>query len=110
MPGNNDPELTRFLQECNVITGSDNGKPIFNEYYLCHDPKERLYINHFWQDSLIPHEGVPREDRDEIERFLALMHEYKQRTGHDQKPAFAIPLEMSSKDHEFLKLDTIHGA
>ena len=107
LPGNNDPELTTFLRECNVITGFAAGKPVFNEYYLCHDPKERLYINHFWQDSIIPHEGVPGWDRDEIQRFLALMHEYKQRKGHDEKPAFAIPLEMSSNDDEFLKLDTI---
>ena len=109
LPGNNDPELISFLQECNAITAFKNGSPVFNEYYLCHDPKERLYINNFWQDSVIPHEGVPTKDRDEINRFLSLMHEYKQMTGSDRKPAFAIPVEMSSQDKAILDLDNINA-
>lgn len=110
LPGNNDMELIEFLTTSNVITGNHNGKYTFNEYYLCHDPKERLFINHFWQDGIIPHEGVPRHDRDEIQRFLALMHAYKELKGADGKEAFAIPVCLSSQDHELLKLDMISAA
>ena len=109
LPGNNDPELISFLQECNAITAFSKGSPVFNEYYLCHDPKERLYINNFWQDSVIPHEGVPSKDRDEINRFLSMMHAYKETRGSDGKPAFAIPVEMSSQDKAIVALDNINA-
>jgi hypothetical protein len=107
LPGSNDSELTEFLKDASVITGTENGLPVFNEYFLCHDPKERLFINHYWQDSLIPHEGVPKNDREEIEHFLQLMFDYKKMKGSDGKDAFTIPLEYCSKDKEILALDTL---
>src|SRR5688572_30403442 len=107
LPGDGDEELTAFLKEINVITGYQNGLPIYNEYYLCFDPKERLYINHYWQEGILPHEGVPQTDRDEMERFTALMQEYKSRKGNDGRYAFTIPLDKSSNDADLLKLDEI---
>jgi hypothetical protein len=107
IPGNTDPELNSFLQECNVITGYKNGLPVYNEYYLCHDPKERLFINHFWQEGIVPHEGVPKKDREEIQRFLELMYGYKMKTGNDYKPAFSIPVELSSRDTDLIRLDSL---
>lgn len=105
IPGANDAELIDFLRESDVIKGFDAGLPIFNELHLCFDPKERLFINNFWQDGVIPHEGVPKKDRDEISRFLGLMNEYKNKKGNDGRDAFAIPLDLSSQDPEFTKLD-----
>jgi hypothetical protein len=110
IPGNTDPELTNFLSEINAITGIKNGLPVYNEYYLCHDPKERLYINNFWQEGIVPHEGIPKKDREEIQRFLELMHQFKISTGNDHKPAFSIPVDFSSRDTTFLKLDLITAA
>jgi predicted NAD/FAD-binding protein len=107
LPGNNDPELITFLQEANVITGYENGLTVYNEYYLCFDPKERLYINNFWQEGVIPREGVPEKDRNEIERFLALMHDYKDQKGSDGREAFAIPVDHSSQDKKYRELDSI---
>jgi predicted NAD/FAD-binding protein len=107
LPGNNDPELIAFLQKANVITGFENGLPVYNEYHLCFDPKERLYINNFWQEGLTPREGVPEKDRQEIERFLALMHDYKDQRGSDGREAFAIPVDHSSQDKKYRVLDSI---
>jgi hypothetical protein len=107
LPGNSDPELIAFLQEEKVITGVKNGLPVFNEYYLCHDPKERLFIHNFWQEGVIPHEGVPKNDRDEIQRFLERMNAFKLMNGNDNRPAFTIPLEQSSQDEKLLTLDSI---
>ena len=107
LPGTNDPELTEFLTEAEVITDIANGLPVFNEYYLCHDPKERLYIQHHWQEGIVPHEGVPQKDREEIERFLAMMHGYKELKGDDGREAFAIPVTFSSTDEKILALDAI---
>jgi predicted NAD/FAD-binding protein len=107
LPGNNDPELIAFLQEANVITGYTNGLPVYNEYHLCFDPKERLYINNFWQEGITPREGVPEKDRHEIERFLALMHDYKNQKGSDGREAFSIPVALSSQDKKYIALDAI---
>jgi phytoene dehydrogenase-like protein len=110
LPSLDNKELIDFLKECNVITGFHDRLPICNEYYLCHDPKERLYINHHWQEGLIPHEGIPVGDRDQIQRFLNLMEAFRQRRGTDGKPAFNIPIDKSSRDAALLKLDTISMA
>jgi predicted NAD/FAD-binding protein len=107
LPGNNDPELIAFLREANVITGYANSLPVYNEYHLCFDPKERLYINNFWQEGITPREGVPEKDRHEIERFLALMHDYKDQRGSDGREAFAIPVALSSQDKKYIALDAI---
>src|SRR5688500_14334225 len=42
LPSDTDKELISFLKDSDVITGEKNGLPLYNEYYLCHDPKERL--------------------------------------------------------------------
>ncbi len=107
LPNLNDRELISFLKESNVITGYKQGVPEFNEFYLCFDPKERLYINHYWQEGLIPHESVPAGDRAQIDRFLELMHRFKYERGADGKEAFAIPVTASSQDPAFLVLDTV---
>ncbi|HEY0655861.1 MAG TPA: FAD-dependent oxidoreductase [Chryseosolibacter sp.] len=105
LPSNADEELISFLQEENVITGVSHGLPTYNEYYLCHDPKERLFINNFWQEGIVPHEGVPKKDREEIQKFLEMMNTFKNKTGTDGKPAFAIPVDTSSTDLAFTSLD-----
>jgi len=110
LPGSQDAELLEFLREAQVITGYEHGLPVYNEYHLCFDPKERLYIHNYWQEGLVPREGVPAADRDQIERFLALMNDYKNRKGSDGREAFTIPLSMSSRDPELLALDRISMA
>jgi phytoene dehydrogenase-like protein len=107
LPSQTDEELVSFLRDIDVITGYQNGLPVYNEYYLCFDPKERLYINNYWQEGIIPREGVASKDLDEIERFLALMNDFKHKIGTDGKPAFAIPVDYSSKDPLLVALDQI---
>lgn len=108
IPDHRDTELISFLKECGVVTGFDaNGLPIYNEEYLCFDPEERLFINGFWQDGLIPQTGISGTDKAEIEHFLALMGEYKNAVGIDGKDAFCIPVSKCSNDVEFTKLDAI---
>ncbi len=99
-------ELLDFLQNCGSITGYDeSGLPVYNEYHLCHDPEERLFINGFWQEGLVPEVGVPDADREQIRRFFALIETLKQATGADGRDLFAIPLDRSSADEHYRKLD-----
>ncbi len=100
-------ELLKFLEECNVITGYKNDLPIFNEYHLCFDPKERLFIEHHWQEGLIPHDGTTPDERDHLKQFHDLMHHYRELKGGDGLYAFDIPLDKSSQDKELLALDNI---
>lgn len=107
LPNLHNKELLSFLNECGVITGYKNGSPVYNEYYLCLDPKERLFINHHWQEGLIPTDGVPAKDRDEIRKFIELMEIYRNKIGSDGKMAFDIPVKESSQDRSILKLDKV---
>lgn len=101
-------ELLDFLKDCNAINGFDPADlPIYNEYYLCHDPEERLFINGHWQAGLVPEVGVPEADKAQIARFFKLIDELKQAKGHDGKDAFAIPLDHSSTDYNYRMLDAV---
>lgn len=108
IPNNDLTEYLDFLKTADVIAGFDaDGLPVYNEAYLCFDPEERLYINGRWQEGLIPHYGVPKQDREQIDRFLSLMHGYRMAKGEDGKDAFAIPVNQSSKDAVYTTLDQI---
>jgi len=102
-----DEELATFLQAAGVITGYRNGLPVFNEYHLCHDPEERLFIHGHWQEGLLPHFGVPGPDRQQIAGFMQHVAALKEEKGTDGKYAFSIPLDTSSADERWRSLDTI---
>lgn len=104
---NEDLLLTSFLQDCGVITGYEKGLPVYNEYYLCFDPEERLLINGEWQEGLIPDFGIHDTDREQIRAFFKLVNEFRTAKGSDGKFAFDIPLDNSSKEEQFRKLDRI---
>lgn len=108
IPNASDNELLDFLKEINVITHfNDKGIPCYNEEYLCAEPEERLFINGYWQNGLIPNTGIPKFEKEIIERFLKKMSEFKKAIGSDGKPAFTIPNALSSKDKTFTDLDNI---
>lgn len=108
---NSNKELLAFLHEHNVITGFDmEGLPIYNDYYLCFDPEERLFIKGHWQDGLVPSFGVSDSEKEEISSFFKLVNDYKLSSGRDGKPAFEIPIRNSSEDEKFRKLDRISFA
>jgi hypothetical protein len=108
IPNNDLVEYTNFLKSCNIITGEDNnGLPLYNETHLCFDPQERLYINGRWQNGIIPHFGVPDNDKKQIASFLKKMDDFRYLKGVDGKDAFAIPVNNSSKDASLLDLDSL---
>jgi len=108
VPDMRNTELLEFLTEINVITGyGKDGLPEYNEYYLCQDPEERLFINGLWQDGMVPEAGVPAAEKEQIGRFFKVVNDYKAATGTDGKDAFAIPLDNSSADDIYRSLDKI---
>lgn len=100
--------LFEFLKESGVITGFNaQGEPYYNEQYLCHDLKERLYLNGSWHEGIVPNNGIPDKDKHEIMRFFSLMETYKAAQGNDGRFAFTIPIDLSSQDQNFRELDLI---
>ena len=108
LPNEKFTDLIDFLREHHVIVGfDDKGLPIYDEYYLCAEPQERLYYKGMWQEGLPPKNGLHKDELTELDRFIALTEQYKNEIGADGKPAFTIPAEWSSNDVKFLELDNI---
>lgn len=111
VPDTRNTALIDFLRECGVITGfNDAGLPVYNEYFLCHDPEERLFINGYWQEGLVPDMGISVAEREEIKRFFREIEDWKKLKGADGRDAFAIPLHTSSNDATFSTLHDISFA
>jgi predicted NAD/FAD-dependent oxidoreductase len=98
-----------LYRDLGIITGEKNGRPTYNEYYFCRAPHERLFVDRKWQDGLLPKmatAGDPAEALD-AKAFFDLVEEYRFAKGSDGRPAFTIPLGLSSRDPKFLALDQI---
>lgn len=96
-----------LFEEMGIIKGFENNLPVYDEYALCADPHERLFFQGRWGEGLLPQVGISEEDKNEYQKFNALVTKFKYAKGNDGKFAFNIPLALSSKDNEFLKLDKI---
>ncbi len=108
-PGN--IELIDFLHSANIVTGFNSSNlPVYNEYHICHDPEERLYINGYWQEGIVPQFGIGNEDREQIRRFFSYVEMLKHAKGEDGKYHFAIPVDNSSASEQYKELDKISFA
>ncbi len=100
--------VRRLFEELGVITGYDaTGLPVYHEYFICNDPNERLYRWGRWQDGLVPTVGISNEDKAQYQRFFNFVSELKERKGRDGYRLFAIPVDLSSQDEEWLALDKL---
>lgn len=96
----------RLLKQLDVVSGWDaSGLPVFRSDYLCHAPEERVFYKGYWHMGMVPRAGLSQAERDEIDRFRAKMAELAKLKGRDGRSVFALPVEASSRDPEFLALD-----
>lgn len=109
IPSNHANYTKIFFEDIGVITGYDeqSKKPIYNEYYLCSDPQEKVFFEGRWQEGIFPQKGIPREDLLQYEAFFTFIENMKNTKGSDGKDLFTIPMELSSQDPSILELDTI---
>jgi len=97
-----------LFEELGIITGRDAaGRPIYNDFALCADPRERLFIDGAWQEDLLPDNGISAADRRQYGAFFSAMDDWRRARGSDGRRAFAIPLDLSSADERFRLLDRI---
>lgn len=100
--------VRQLLAELNVLQGPPLAeRPVYDETYLCASPQERVYRNGLWEEGLLPRRGIGSDERQQQQRFQARMEELKQARGRDGRRLFAIPMELSSRDPEWLALDRI---
>jgi hypothetical protein len=100
--------VRELFAELGIIQGySPSGEPLYEEKYLCFSPQERLYRYGRWQEGLLPLLAVHKKDLEQYSRFRDLVADYRTRRGRDGRKAFAIPMEFSSRDREFLELDRL---
>lgn len=108
LPTKESVEVRRLFERLGVITGYDPaGLPVYDDYMLCADPDERLYLHGRWQDGLVPLLGVGANERAEYQRFFDHMAAYKALQGKDGRRAFSIPIDTSSGDPELRALDRL---
>ncbi len=103
------PEATgviRLLERLGIVTGWEGDRPVFDPYQVVSDPEERLLHLGRWQEGLIPAIGMTAVDRHDVDAFFAAMQVYRDRRDGD-RPAFAIPMELSSRASDLLALDRI---
>ncbi len=108
IPNNNLKELFTFFEECQVIEQYDKDNlPIYNPYYLCHTPQERMYYKGKWHDNIPLKQGLIDLDEKELNQFHEVCKTFKEAIGNDGKRAFDIPIENSSSDIKFTELDQL---
>lgn len=87
--------LISFLKQHQLITGEQDGKPVYNEDFLCHAPDERLLYKGVFQEGLIPEYGADPAVQEEIARFLKWMNELKSACNPEGVDWYHIPLSMA---------------
>jgi flavin-dependent amine oxidoreductase len=108
VPSEQASAVRELFEELGVIERYDvGGQPVYKEEFLCFAPQERLYIHGRWQEGLLPLLAATPKDHDEYVRFRELVRTARARKGSDGRKAFAIPMEFSSRDREFLELDLL---
>ncbi len=106
LPNVESTEVLALLEEFGVLTAwSADGLPIYDETMLCAEPVERLFTRGRWQEGLVPQTGVSADDRRQYDEFFAQMEKWRAATGGDGRRAFAIPVDLSSRDPQFTALD-----
>jgi hypothetical protein len=106
LPNDESTEVLALFEELGIIRGHDaNGAPVYDEEFLCADPMERLFDAGRWQEGLLPQIGITENDRRQYENFFARMESLRSMRGSDDRPAFAIPVDLSSRDTALLALD-----
>ena len=108
IPNSESTDVIGLFSELGLITGyAANGLPVYDEYALCFDPMERLFLRGRWQDGFVPELGITARDRAQYEAFFGQMETWRAARGSDGLRAFAIPVDLSSGDQEWRALDLL---
>jgi NAD(P)-binding Rossmann-like domain len=108
LPSLESRHVREMLSEFGLLQGDPFAqRPTFDERYLVHAPAERVLYRGTWQEGYLPIDDVSASERAEHNKFFAIVEWYTNARGSDGRRAFAVPLELSSADPDFRRLDQI---
>lgn len=108
LPTRESRAVRELLADLGALQGDPQAaRPSYDEGLLCHTPQERLYINGFWQDGLMPRLGVAQNERAQMQRFQDAMQQFREARDGQGRRAFALPAALSSPDARWRELDRI---
>jgi hypothetical protein len=102
VPGAAAREVQEFLEDIGVRQRVA-GRWTIDDKHLCHSPQERLFIDHHWQEGLLPMNGVPQATLDQYYRFQKIIDDERRRS------IWSIPVRQTNANHPHLRyLSTLH--
>ncbi|EXI67769.1 MAG: hypothetical protein AW08_01710 [Candidatus Accumulibacter adjunctus] len=108
LPTRESTAVRELLAELGVLRGDVRAaRPAYDERHLCATPQERLYLDGRWQEGLLPLTGVGAGERRQYRRFTDTIAAFAQRRDAAGRPAFALPMALSSRDPDLLRLDRV---
>ncbi|MCM8610946.1 NAD(P)-binding protein [Accumulibacter sp.] len=108
LPTRESTAVRELLAELGVLQGDARAaRPVYDERHLCATPQERLYLDGRWQEGLLPLTGVGAGERAQYRRFADIIAAFAQRRDAAGRPAFALPMALSSRDADLVRLDRV---
>lgn len=103
--------VSELLVDLGVEIGRGrDGKPIYDDRYVCFAPTERIFVHGRWLEGLYPRLGATAEDLRQHQSFEDAMDAWREARDSEGRRAFAVPMEKSSRRPDWLKLDRISMA
>ncbi len=110
LPNREARAVRRLLSQMGVLGGAEGQEALLEPELLCHSPQERLFYRGSWHDGLLPWDSLSSDCQAQVEDFSQVMERWRQRRDPSGRKAFALPLELSSRDPEILALDRLSFA
>lgn len=111
LPGPKALYVRLLLADLGVLEGDPEAlRSRYDERYLCHAPRERVWFDGIWEEGLLPRRGASAAERDEFARFFARTAQLKQARDAFGHRLFALPVALASRDARWRWLDTISMA
>ncbi|MBI5211287.1 MAG: FAD-dependent oxidoreductase [Elusimicrobia bacterium] len=103
--------VSELLGDLGVETGrGPDGKPRYDERFVCFAPQERLFIHGRWQEGIFPRLGATADDIGQLKAFDKAMAGYRRMKDARGRRAFALPMHLSSRRDDLLALDRLSMA
>ncbi len=98
--------VRQILDEMGLVIDHDSeGEPIYDPRHLCHSLQERLFVGNRWQPGLSLRSVTEPQDAAEVDAFETRLRELRDFRDEQGKRAFALPMELSSREPSMLALD-----
>ena len=106
LPSRESMHVREMLHAAGVILDDPGAEaPEYDESAVVHAPRERLYVDGRWQDGLLAEGPRFAGEAAQRERFFATTAALAASVGSDGRPAFAVPIALSSVDGRWRGLD-----